>query len=637
MSGDTVVANNTASRGGGMYVESGTFRMLSGKITNNAAVSGGGVYVSGGSVELLGGTISDNVASGNGGGVWVTDTTTNLNRLTVANGVVFSNNLASGAYDRNPAHNSYYNTYIGSNVTWTEPFIQGYNNYDISYVNGPQILYHINYNPNTATGTMNSTAAIYNQNVTLKPNTFDNPGYTFAGWNTAADGTGEDYANSQTFTYTYTYDLELYAQWVAVAYGVVYDANGGSGAPVDDALYGAGDLVVVLSGVPTRSGYLFAGWLYNDMVYVGGDRFTMPEGEGDVVLMAQWRVAVIYYSVVYEGNGFTGGMVPLGGSYPAGYSVLVASQGSMVCEGYIFQGWAYRSDAKTPDFAAGSTSYLGLTGDVTLFAVWFEEDLPSLMYTVTYLPGEHGDFEGVSFVCALGDLTPEVSLVPGRSGWRFVGWVPVPTLIVEGDATYVAQWEQEISPSPSPTASPTPTSTPLPTLSPSPTPTRLPTSSPSPTPTRLPTLTPTPTPTSLPSLFPSPSVLPPGGNVDEGLVWALVNLIVSVAGVILAVILMLYVLLQRKQKEKNAQTDNYDDDDGEFEEQKRQYRNLWLVVVFAMGIAGIVVFLFTEDLTRPMGFVDSWTVVNVLIFAVQILALVFAFKRKEPFRQYSQH
>ncbi|MCL2477709.1 MAG: hypothetical protein FWE73_10590, partial [Candidatus Bathyarchaeota archaeon] len=49
----------------------------------------------------------------------------------------------------------------------------------------------------------------------------------------------------------------------------------------------------------------------------------------------------------------------------------------------------------------------------------------------------------------------------------------------------------------------------------------------------------------------------------------------------------------------------------------------------AMGIAGIIVFLLTEDMSRTMTLVDKWTIVNVIIFAVQITAIVFTFKRKK--------
>ncbi|MDR0470616.1 MAG: hypothetical protein LBH79_02675 [Nitrososphaerota archaeon] len=51
-----------------------------------------------------------------------------------------------------------------------------------------------------------------------------------------------------------------------------------------------------------------------------------------------------------------------------------------------------------------------------------------------------------------------------------------------------------------------------------------------------------------------------------------------------------------------------------------------------MGIAGITVFLLTEDLSRTMGLVDNWTIVNVIILVVEIIAatLVFKYTKNQP-------
>ena len=70
-------------------------------------------------------------------------------------------------------------------------------------------------------------------------------------------------------------------------YSVTYDANGGSGAPTDpNSPYYAGNTVTVASGVPTKTGYTFAGWSYGGNTYYAGHTFTMPGS--DVTLVAQW-------------------------------------------------------------------------------------------------------------------------------------------------------------------------------------------------------------------------------------------------------------------------------------------------------------------------------------------------------------
>jgi len=86
-------------------------------------------------------------------------------------------------------------------------------------------------------------------------------------------------------------------------------------------------------------------------------------------------------------------------------------------------------------------------------------------------------------------------------------------------------------------------------------------------------------------------------------------------------------------KHNNGQNvDNYNDDNaGNREEGKRQKqcRFLWFLLSVIMGVVGIIVFILTEDMTRPMVLVDKWTIVNVLIFIVEIIAITLTFKRKK--------
>jgi H+/gluconate symporter-like permease len=135
---------------------------------------------------------------------------------------------------------------------------------------------------------------------------------------------------------------------------------------------------------------------------------------------------------------------------------------------------------------------------------------------------------------------------------------------------------------------------------------------------------------------------------NEVPVWALVNLILSIVGVILAIILTLYVLLQRNQKQKkqqaqeqikanqkqnranqNQKNTNNPEDQTEEQKKKKQRRLFWFLLSVIMGIAGIIVFILTEDMSRPMALVDNWTIVNVIIFIVELIAIVLTFKHND--------
>ena len=66
--------------------------------------------------------------------------------------------------------------------------------------------------PNGGTGVMGQQIA--SAPAALTANAFSRSGYTFAGWNTAANGSGASYANQAT--YAFNDDTILYAQWAAI-------------------------------------------------------------------------------------------------------------------------------------------------------------------------------------------------------------------------------------------------------------------------------------------------------------------------------------------------------------------------------------------------------------------------------------
>ena len=67
----------------------------------------------------------------------------------------------------------------------------------------------VTFNSNGGTGTMSNQVS--NIPAALTTNTFTKTGYTFSGWNTAANGTGAAYAEGAI--YSFAADVTLYAQW----------------------------------------------------------------------------------------------------------------------------------------------------------------------------------------------------------------------------------------------------------------------------------------------------------------------------------------------------------------------------------------------------------------------------------------
>ena len=129
--------------------------------------------------------------------------------------------------------------------------------------------------------------------ITVKTNsgTLAKTGYSFGGWNTAANGSGTTYAPGAKISASA--DITLYALWVA-EYTVTYNGNGNTGGevPTDANTYNNGEAVTVAtnSGTLVKSGSTFSGWNTaadgSGITYPVSSSFAM--GAANVVLYALW-------------------------------------------------------------------------------------------------------------------------------------------------------------------------------------------------------------------------------------------------------------------------------------------------------------------------------------------------------------
>ena len=81
-----------------------------------------------------------------------------------------------------------------------------------------QNTYTVTFDANGGEGTMDDQTFTYDEEKALTTNAFTRTGYTFTGWNTAADGTGEAFADKATvknLTAEPNGAVTLYAQWEA--------------------------------------------------------------------------------------------------------------------------------------------------------------------------------------------------------------------------------------------------------------------------------------------------------------------------------------------------------------------------------------------------------------------------------------
>ena len=146
-----------------------------------------------------------------------------------------------------------------------------------------------------ATGTMaDVNNCQYGKNYKLKTNAYQRKGYTFAGWNTKADGSGtaiKDKASIKNLGAKLEAEngekVVLYAQWTRNEYTITYKLNGGINHEENPGTYTIEDGAITLEN-PSMDGYKFRGW-YADTK--GKTRVkTIDVGElKNITLYAMWK------------------------------------------------------------------------------------------------------------------------------------------------------------------------------------------------------------------------------------------------------------------------------------------------------------------------------------------------------------
>jgi uncharacterized repeat protein (TIGR02543 family) len=215
---------------------------------------------------------------------------------------------------------------------------------------------------------------------------FENDGTFDTPWSTAKTAT-HIYNSAATFTVKLDvkdkYGLgasktQVITIQAAPTYTVTYEANGAiSGTvPVELLSYEQGASVTVLDNIGTlvKTGAQFGGWNTKadgtGTTYAAGQTFVM--GAANVTLYAVWGT---FYSVIYDGNGSTGGSVPVDNtSYKQGATVTVlGNTGSLVKVqdgiALTFLGWNTEQTGSGTSYTQNLTFTMG-AANVTLYAKW---------------------------------------------------------------------------------------------------------------------------------------------------------------------------------------------------------------------------------------------------------------------------
>ena len=280
--------------------------------------------------------------------------------------------------------------------------------------------YTITYAANGATsGSVPTAQTPYAGNdVTLATNTgsLARTGYTFNGWNTAANGSGTHYDAGAKVEGGLS-NTTLYAEWT---YTIAYNANGATSGTAPDSQTGlhAGVNVTLKgnTGSLARTGYTFNGW--NTKADGSGTHYdaasTVTGGLSEKTLYAEW-----IYTIAYSANGATSGSAPTSqtGLHAGNGIALKTNTGSLAKTGYTFNGWNTKSDGTGTHYGSGATVTGGLS-EITLYAEW--------TYTITY--NGNSATSGSAPAAQSGKLAgKDVTLETNsgslaRTGYTFGGW-----------------------------------------------------------------------------------------------------------------------------------------------------------------------------------------------------------------------
>lgn len=235
--------------------------------------------------------------------------------------------------------------------------------------------YKVTYDKNEAdSGTVpvDSDSYYEGKDVTIEgnPGKLFRDGFSFAGWNTKADGTGDDYNAGSKFPMPDS-AVTFYVKWSTnPTYSIIYHGNTNSGGDEPSTVESdSGDNVTIAdSGSLVKTGYTFVEWNTkadgSGKAYSIGEQVTMDTL--DIDLYAHWTKA--QYTVTYHGNGSTGGTVPIPTTHLYQSNVTVSSS-EPTRTGHNFQGWNTDSTGGGLNYVGGRSFTMG-AGDVDLYAMW---------------------------------------------------------------------------------------------------------------------------------------------------------------------------------------------------------------------------------------------------------------------------
>lgn len=282
----------------------------------------------------------------------------------------------------------------------------------------------------------------------LDGNPFENPGYTFKSWTTQEYGKGKSYKDGAKVTNLT--DRDLYAQWTANRYTVVFHSNLAKDTTRKQTLTFDGKETALTANSFSWKGHAFQGWAEAEDAaepeYTNKEKVRNLTTEKTIDLYALWKVNE--YTVVFDPNGAEGEEITQDMTYDVP-AELEANRFER--QGYTFQGWSTTAKGKAVHRDGKEVKNLTDKDGVTLrlYAVWAPTS-----YMVRFEPGEGATGTMKAVKMTYGKTYTLTGVSFKRANYTFARWwdaenqktyankAKVSDLRADGGTvTLVAQWE----------------------------------------------------------------------------------------------------------------------------------------------------------------------------------------------------
>ena len=298
--------------------------------------------------------------------------------------------------------------------------------------------YTLTYNGN---GNTSGTAPVdasspynYNSTVTTKPvGTLAKTGNIFAGWNTASNGTGTQYAAGGTFAISA--NTILYAMWNSGAPTITSVASASSGDV-------AGGTTSIITGTNflgatsvTINGVAVTSYVVNSSTQItvvtpasagpGAKNVAVTTPSGTVTGSTAGKQFTYNATVTFNANGGTGSM-----SNQTASATTNLTANAFTRTGYTFSGWNTIAGGGGTSYA-NSASY-AFTADLNLYAQWTIINTYTVTYNGNTNTGGTAPVDASSPYSYLATVTTKPAGTLVKTGATFAGW----NTLANGTGTY---------------------------------------------------------------------------------------------------------------------------------------------------------------------------------------------------------